>query len=88
VKTKANTLDEWDVEKAKYERVVACLECAQECFAQAKLLALEERAHHGLLTKFEIVNSQIQIVFQCLEKVSSQQSILQSFLANDGESHD
>jgi hypothetical protein len=76
VKTKSNTSYEWDVEKAKYERVVACLECAQEVFAQEKLLALEERAHHGLLAKFEIINSKIQIAFQSMKKATSYQFIL------------
>ncbi len=89
MKTKlSNTPDECDVEEVEYEQVVACFKCAQEFFAQAKLLALEEKAHHGLLAKFEIVNSKIQIVFQSLEEVTSSQFVLQSFLANDGENHD
>lgn len=56
--------------KGKIWTVVACLECAQEIFAQAKLLALKERAHHGLLVKFETINSKIQIAFQNLEKAT------------------
>jgi hypothetical protein len=79
VKTKFDTSNAWDVEEVEYEQVVTCLECAQEFVAQAKLLALEERAHHGLLARFETVNSKIQITFQSLEEATSYQFILRSF---------
>ncbi len=88
MKTKFDTSNEWDAEEVEYERVATCLECAQEFVAQAKLLALDKRAHHGLLARFETVNSKIQIAFQSLEEATSYQSILRSFFANDGESHD
>jgi hypothetical protein len=76
VKIKFNTLDEWDVEEAEYEWVVTCFKSAQEFVAQAKLLDLEERAHHGLLTKFETIDSKIQIAFQSLQEATSYQFVL------------
>jgi hypothetical protein len=71
VKTKSDTSYEWDVEEAKSKLVTTCLKHAQEFLVQEKLLALKERAHHGLLTKFETINSKIQIAFPSLENATS-----------------